>query len=60
MLNKEKLSRLNELARKSKVAPLTQAELDEQQALRNEYLENFRKGFRDQLAHIHLVDKDWQ
>ncbi|WDL98648.1 DUF896 domain-containing protein [Alicyclobacillus sp. ALC3] len=60
MLEKKKLNRLNELARKSKVEPLTETELVEQQALRNEYLENFRKGFRDQLDHIHLVDKDWQ
>lgn len=58
VLNQEKLNRLNELARKSKLIPLNAAELDEQRALREEYLENFRKGFRDQLEHIHLVDKD--
>lgn len=58
MLSKEKLARLNELARKKKTTALTAAEHEEQQALRQEYLENFRKGFRNQLEHIHLVDKD--
>lgn len=58
MLPKPKLDRLNELARKAKKESLTKAEQTEQQALRAEYLANFRKDFRDQLNHIHVVDNE--
>ena len=44
-MEKAKLDRINELARKSKVAPLTEEEKQEQQALRQEYLEEFRRSF---------------
>ncbi|MDR0424376.1 MAG: DUF896 domain-containing protein [Clostridiales Family XIII bacterium] len=56
MVSKEKLERINELARKSKLTGLSPEEKEEQQALRTEYLENFRKSFRDQLEHIHIAD----
>lgn len=38
MLTPEKLSRLNELAKKKKEGTLTEEEMKEQQALREEYL----------------------
>lgn len=56
MLEKQKLDRINELARASKVRPLDEAEKEEQAALRAEYLEKFRASFRAQLDQIELVD----
>ncbi len=56
MLCKEKIDRINELARKSKTAGLSEEEKLEQQALRMEYLEAFRKSFRAQLENIEIVD----
>lgn len=57
MLGKEKLDRINELAKKSKGEGLSPAEQEEQQALRKEYLEAFRKHFRMQLDSVKVVDK---
>ena len=42
MLTAEKLNRLNELAKKKKLGTITDEELKEQQALREEYLVTFR------------------
>jgi uncharacterized protein YnzC (UPF0291/DUF896 family) len=58
MISKEKLARINELARKSKAAPLDPREKEEQRLLREEYLRNFRAAFRSQLEVIHIVDDD--
>ncbi len=44
-MEKEKLDRINELARKSKVEPLTDEEKAEQKALREEYILEFRRSF---------------
>lgn len=44
-MEKEKIDRINALARKSKVEPLTEEEKQEQQALRQEYLQEFRLSF---------------
>lgn len=57
MVSKEKIDRINALARKSKAEGLTLEEKKEQQELRKEYLENFRKSFRAQLDAIEIVDK---
>ena len=48
-MTQEKIDRINELARKSKTEPLTEAEKAEQKALREEYLASFRAMFRGQL-----------
>ena len=58
MLEKYKMDRINELARLSKVRPLDDAEKTEQAALRAEYLEKFRAGFKAQLEQIEIVDTD--
>lgn len=58
MLSKEKLERINFLANKKKTEGLTEAEQVEQQALRQEYLKNFRKSFRNQLDNIEIVDPE--
>lgn len=44
-MEKIKLDRINELARKSKAEGLTDAEKEEQKALRAEYLAEFRASF---------------
>lgn len=50
-MEKEKLDRINELARKSKEAPLTDEELAEQRSLRQEYLQEIRLSFGAMLDH---------
>ena len=42
MLKKEKIDRINHLAKKSKQEGLTEAEKEEQAVLRKEYIENFK------------------
>ena len=44
-MEKAKLDRINALARKSKAEGLTDAEKEEQKALRAEYLAEFRASF---------------
>ncbi|MHC1722285.1 MAG: DUF896 domain-containing protein [Aminipila sp.] len=56
MLSKEKIDRINELAKKSKVVGLTDVEKEEQQLLRKEYLAKFRESFRNQLSNIEIVE----
>ncbi len=58
MLNKEKIDRINELARKSKSEGLTPEEKEEQAQLRKEYLGKFRESFKGQLDSIRFVDDD--
>jgi len=50
VLSEERLARINELARKQRTVGLSAAEQAEQHALRQAYLEAFRKSFRAQLA----------
>ncbi len=45
-MDKNKIDRINELARLSKERELTEEERGEQAALRKEYLEEFRRGLR--------------
>jgi len=56
MLSKDKLNRINELARKAKSEGLTIEEKNEQNELRAEYLMTFRAHFKDQLHTIKVVD----
>ena len=50
-MEKEKIERINELSRKKKAEGLTDAELAEQAALRQEYLRDFRAQFGQVLDH---------
>ena len=57
-MTKEKIARINELAKKSKTAGLTEAEKAEQQALRQEYLADVRANFRAQMEHTSIKEPD--
>ena len=50
-MEKAKIERINELARKSKTQQLSAEELAEQKALRDEYIADFRAQFRNTLEH---------
>ncbi len=56
MLSKEKMDRINQLARLSKSRALTMEEKKEQETLRKEYIKVFRKSFRNQLDCIKIED----
>ncbi|KAB3532871.1 DUF896 domain-containing protein [Alkaliphilus pronyensis] len=56
MVTKEKLARINYLAKVSKSRELTDEEKSEQKALRDEYIKAFRKTFKKQLDSIEFVD----
>ncbi|HHT51432.1 MAG TPA: DUF896 domain-containing protein [Eubacteriaceae bacterium] len=56
MIERKKLDRINFLAKKAKDERLTPEEKIEQDELRREYLENFRKSFRSQLDNIEFID----
>lgn len=56
MLEKEELARISELSKKSKTEGLTSHEEEEQKQLRERYLSAFRKGFKDHLHTIKVVD----
>ena len=57
-MEKEKIDRINELARKSKTEGLTEEEKAEQQALRAEYIAGFRASLRSQLEGIVVEEAD--
>lgn len=56
MTSDERVARINELAKKSKAEGLTEQEQKEQQRLRAEYIQLFRKNLRSQLENIEVVD----
>nr|WP_051331141.1 DUF896 domain-containing protein [Aneurinibacillus terranovensis] len=58
MVTEEKIKRINELAAKAKGVGLTEAEKEEQQALRFEYVQAVRNSLRVNLESIRLVDDD--
>lgn len=58
MLEKNKMSRINELANKSKKEGLTITEQAEQKQLREEYLTAFRGGMRHHIEGMKVVDDE--
>ena len=52
------VARINELARKAKGEGLTEAETKERAELREIYLGNIRRNFRQQLESIEIVDEE--
>ncbi|MCR4436086.1 MAG: DUF896 domain-containing protein [Clostridiales bacterium] len=57
-MEKTKIDRINELARKSKTIGLTDEEKREQQALRQEYVKACRANLKAALDSVVVVDKD--
>lgn len=56
-MDKKKIARINELAKKSKMPKgLTKEEKEEQHKLRQEYLNSIRQNFKAQLDNIEFVD----
>lgn len=58
MLSKEKLARINELAKKAKQSRLTEEEAKEQTLLRKEYLETFRSSMLGTLKGVTIIDPE--
>lgn len=56
MITKDLVDKINALARKSKTVGLSEAEKEEQQKLRQEYLKAFRANFKQQLENIEFVE----
>ncbi len=57
-MEKNKINRINELAHLSKERTLTEAELKERDALRKEYLEDFRRSTINILEHTYIQTPD--
>lgn len=57
-MDQKKIDRINELARKAKKEPLTEAEKAEQAALRREYIDSVVGSLKGQLDNTYMVDKD--
>ena len=58
MITKEQISRINELAHKSKAEGLTDAEKDEQAKLRRLYIDSFMESLVGQLENTYIVDEN--
>ncbi|CAH1195040.1 hypothetical protein PAECIP111893_00601 [Paenibacillus plantiphilus] len=52
------IARINELSRKHKTIGLTPEEVVERGELRQQYLNNFKRNFRDQLDNIKWVEDE--
>lgn len=54
----EKIARINALAKKAKNEGLTEAEKQEQQTLREEYVADFRRSLKAQLDNTVVINPD--
>ena len=57
-ISKETISRINELARKSKTTGLSPEEKEEQARLRREYIQAFHNNLRNSLNQISIQNPD--
>lgn len=57
MITKEKINRINELAKKAKSVGLTVEEAEERALLRHEYIDAFKADLRSKLERIEFVDE---
>lgn len=58
MISKEKLARINQLAKKAKETGLTEIEAKEQSKLRGEYLQGFRSSMLNTLKSVKVIDPE--
>ena len=54
----EKISRINELYHKAKTEGLTEEEKKEQQVLRKQFIDDFKRNLRGQLDNISVQEAD--
>lgn len=57
-MTEDLIKRINELAKKSKSQGLSDEEKCEQQALRAQYIEEFRQGVKNTLNNVYIVDEN--
>ena len=57
-MTKEKIDRINFLARKKKEEGLTESELQEQALLRREYIESYKQSLISQLENTYILEPD--
>lgn len=57
-MTKEKIDRINFLARKKKNESLTESELQEQAMLRREYIESYKQSLISQLENTYILEPD--
>lgn len=57
-MDPKKIERINELARKKKTVGLTGPEKIEQEKLRREYIEGYRRAVRHHIEGIKIVDEE--
>lgn len=57
-MDEKKILRINELYHKSKAEGLTTIEQKEQQILRREYIDSFKRNLRSQLNNISIKEAD--
>lgn len=57
-MEKAKIDRINFLAAKARKEGLSEKEKAEQQMLRDEYREGFRKNLTSQLANTYIIDEN--
>lgn len=57
-MNREQIARINELAQKKKTVGLTEAELQEQQALRRQYIDEFKANLKATLDNTYIQNPD--
>lgn len=57
-MTEELIKRINYLAKKSKNEGLSEEEKSEQQALRAQYIQEFRQGVKNTLNNVYIVDEN--
>lgn len=57
-MEQKKIDRINELYHKSKSVGLSDAEREEQTALRREYIDSFKRSLVGQLENTYIVDEN--
>lgn len=57
-MEQKRIDRINELARKAKKAPLTEAEIKERDLLRREYIDSVVGSLKGQLDNTYIMDKN--
>lgn len=57
-MEKHHIERINELARKKKTVGLTENEYAEHEALRKQYIQEFRESVRSTLDRVYLQQED--